>query len=188
MNFPFRFDYFSFQRAVLLLILYHALFIKWQVIDALSELPSDLTLLPLIDSSLDDSESDEALWLLRLARVLTRIEDCSHILVWGSPKAQDAQSKKEERDGRTVHRSYQVRVVELPRLKMKFQPIRRPDGQVHLHLLDHAGWFISDLSLEADGVKEERAEFGLTFLSALINRIDNCLILENQSHELQVRG
>jgi hypothetical protein len=74
--------------------------------------------------------------LYRLAQVLTRIEDMSHILVWTSkdPNTTDAEDNSSSVDWSTF-----ISSIELPRLKMKLQPRKDSHGVLRLCALDHAG-------------------------------------------------
>ena len=102
----------------------------------------DLHLLNLLDTV----GSGSASVLHRLATVLTRIEDLSHILVWTtSDNIERGADADADADSSWVH----IALVELPRLKVRFQPMKGADGAVRLHLLEQGGWFVSDL-LTAD--------------------------------------
>lgn len=113
--------------------------------------------------------------LNRLTIILARLEDLSHILVWGIKPENGNQAK--------------IHVIELPRLNAKFQPEQDENGTVRLYLLDHAGWYISD-----DFTKEVlngtnnnvKIRPGSQFLHNLLFGIENCVVLENSSKELQV--
>lgn len=73
-----------------------------------------------------------------LADVLARVEDLSHVLVWARNAAQlsDAQL--------AAGAQVAVALIELPRLKLKFEPRADPQGVLRLYSLDHADLFISD--------------------------------------------
>ena len=89
--------------------------------------------------------------LFRLASVLTRIEDLSHVLLWCSPSPIVNSITVSTPEG-----EHSIQVIELPRLKVRFQPRRDLDGVVRLYLLDQAGWFVSDsvVSLEVESTKK----------------------------------
>jgi hypothetical protein len=72
--------------------------------------------------------------LFRLASVLSRVEDLSHILVWTTAY-----------DGAATDLT-QISLIEMPRLKLRLQPHRTAAGAVRLHVADRAGWYISDMS------------------------------------------
>jgi len=92
--------------------------------------------------------------LHRLALLLSRMEDLSHVLVWAK-----ANTAKEEEDGAgsagnalsdsnnegSQALAARVELIELPRLKLRLKPVVSRNGAtVKLELLDHAGWFVSD--------------------------------------------
>jgi hypothetical protein len=116
--------------------------------------------------------------LFRICQMLTRIEDISHILVWTSPTV----------DKDLMH----IETIELPRLKIKFQPRKDESESVRLFLLEQSGWFVSEsISLQEDkaslqGYKIESALPAAPFLTKLLDGLSNCLILENSSHDLQL--
>ena len=110
--------------------------------------------------------------LFRLANVLSRIEDISHVLVWGSPNFRSSS------DIFAVDNA-KISSIELPRLKVRFQPKKDFDGCVRLYLLDHAGWFISDSV--SSGISP-----GSAFLNNLLKGIPFSLILENHAKEFRV--
>ena len=62
-----------------------------------------------------------------LAKLLSGLEDLSHVLVWATPTGEDAK----------------ISVIELPRLRLKLQPQRDLDGAWRLFMLDQPGWFVS---------------------------------------------
>eukprot|EP01012_Entosiphon_sulcatum_P024255 TRINITY_DN29428_c0_g1_i1.p1 TRINITY_DN29428_c0_g1~~TRINITY_DN29428_c0_g1_i1.p1 ORF type:complete len:4234 (+),score=586.19 TRINITY_DN29428_c0_g1_i1:35-12736(+) len=100
--------------------------------------------------------------LSRLALAMARIEDLSDVLVW-TTTPDDAEAK--------------ISLIELPRLKAKFQPQRDSDGVLRLFLLDHPGWFVSDKFATTQ-------PSGSTSLAALVRGLDQYLLLENHAHEL----
>jgi hypothetical protein len=113
--------------------------------------------------------------LYRISLMLTRIEDISHILVWTSATA--------DKD------LMNIEIIELPRLKIKFQPRKEENGDVRLYLLEQSGWFISDsISLleEKDKTEIKSTLPGSQFLAKLLEGLSNSLILENASHDLQL--
>lgn len=155
-----------------------------------SSKPSDLHLVNLLHAKKGSA-------LFRLGTILTRIEDMSHILVWttSDPNQMSKSLLK-------ISESYEkIALIELPRLKMKFQPRKDDDGAVRMYLLDHSGWFISDNvsrfeSVEAApqntdlGEEETKTKLakppGTQFLAELLDRVEDCLILENHARELQI--
>jgi hypothetical protein len=143
---------------------------------------ADLKLQNLMETT-ENLASNQRSMLYRLATVLTRLEDASHILVWSSPhhdpKAED-----------TTELGF-ISVIELPRLKVKFQPRQEEDGRVLLYLLDHEGWFLSDSFAQLNNSENameisDRHPPGTNFLKSQLMGIENCLVLENHSRELQV--
>ena len=125
------------------------------------DLDLDLHLINILDLP-EDNE------IFSLARVLTRLEDVSHILIWGK--------RQSSSDGVG---DYNITIIELPRLKVKFQPKKETDGSVKLYLLDHSGWFVSSLHGSTD--KED-----IKFLDGVLKGIEYCVILENSAKEYQV--
>ncbi|KAH3756032.1 nxn protein [Pelomyxa schiedti] len=117
-------------------------------------------------------DSEPGTMLHRLVQLLSRIEDASHILVWGVPGDL-------RQSARTDRNFVKISAVELPRIKVKFQPMQDDDGVVRLFLLDHAGWFVSDTATEGHMA-------GSGFIQKLLGGIENCLLLENQCREFRV--
>ena len=120
-------------------------------------LPNDMVLLDLMTAK-------KGSVLYRLGTVLSRIEDLSHILVWS--RAQDAGGMRNAKDVRAAAspaeaaamaaagdagaHMWPLSVVELPRLKLRFQPRADQDGVVRLWSLDQSGWFVSDNACAAE--------------------------------------
>eukprot|EP00048_Salpingoeca_helianthica_P023358 m.23852 g.23852 ORF g.23852 m.23852 type:complete len:4219 (+) comp8583_c1_seq1:2019-14675(+) len=103
--------------------------------------------------------------LFRLASVLSRVEDLSHILVWTTAYTSAASDLT------------QISLIELPRLKLRLQPHRSPTGAVRLHVADRAGWYVSDLS-DTHPARD--------LLDQLIGTLPHSLILENDGGSLMV--
>jgi len=93
--------------------------------------------------------------LHRLALLLSRMEDLSHVLVWAKATATANEEEEQPQEGEDSHISSSssstqalvahVELIELPRLKLRLKPVVSRDGAtVKLELLDHAGWFVSD--------------------------------------------
>lgn len=115
--------------------------------------------------------------LSRLAKMLTRIEDMSHILIWTT--------QADMRDSVQLDElSTKVAIIELPRLKVKFQVRKNEEGKIRLYLLEQAGWFVSDNIAKLDPEDIETSVPGIEFLGDLLKGIENCLVLENQSGDL----
>ncbi|KNC48811.1 uncharacterized protein AMSG_00592 [Thecamonas trahens ATCC 50062] len=133
--------------------------------------------------------------LVRLADVLSRLEELSHVLVWTSSSAPASAAtaaaaacvaaSEEPSDvvattltdavvllsGATVT----ISLVELPRLGARFQPRLDAAGKVKLFALDQAGWWIADLDPAAEPL-----------LDKLLVGIPHGVVLENASGELRV--
>jgi thiol-disulfide isomerase/thioredoxin len=92
-----------------------------------------------------------------LSLMLSRVEDVSHILVWGIWNAESC--------------NYDIVSVELPRLRARFQPDVGADGIKRLYFLDHPGWFVCCDSSE-------------TSLNHLTSLFDCHLLLQNESLEI----
>ena len=102
--------------------------------------------------------------LFRLASVLTRIEDLSHILVWGRPDAPGSDLSH-------------IASVELPRLKIRFSVAQTQEGQLRLALDDQAGWYVSDVldGAEEDGLPEPCR----VRLQKLVHGLEHSLLLDD---------
>jgi len=124
---------------------------------------SDLVLLDILYPA-------EGSLLFRIATVISRIEDLSHILVWASPSMGAGDQPV-------------ISMVELPRLKLRFKPQMDLDGAVRMHLQDHPGWFISE-AFVADA--PEPAPRSIKFVEQQLQGVPNCVLLQNASHELRV--
>lgn len=140
--------------------------------------PGDLFLLNLLYVAPDRDSA-----LFRLATVLARIEDLSHVLVWTTGQNDTKQSL------------CSISVIELPRLKIKFQPQVDDDGVVRLYLRDQAGWFVSpcselyassEASSESAETKAKEAALSTSPLHALLASLPHALLLENRNGELQL--
>lgn len=125
----------------------------------------------------------------RLATLLTRVEDLSHVLAWGrlKPAGDNGQQPSDSAmdTGEQSQPEASIVLVELPRLKLTFKPQMR-DSQLRLYLVDHSGWFVSDryaISKEelAKGLGREKKE-----LKDLLLGIGASIILENGAEEVQV--
>ncbi|OQR84514.1 hypothetical protein ACHHYP_13291 [Achlya hypogyna] len=78
--------------------------------------------------------------MARVAHVLGRIEDLSHVLIWSSTLPPSL--LHHEKDADPAGSLATIALIELPRLKLRFEPRRGPDGLVHLYLVDQREWFI----------------------------------------------
>ncbi|AIO00701.1 hypothetical protein LPMP_311130 [Leishmania panamensis] len=128
--------------------------------------------------------------LSNLLQMLTRIEDCSHILVWGrrcsaaSKAKPDAASADEEAahslcvEDTTGADSYvQIELIEMPRLRVRFYT--STDGassRVRLFLADQPGWRLA----EWDDFPAARWRQ----LCQLRAPFQQCLLLCNDTHEV----
>ena len=158
-----------------------------------------LTLLNLMYMTKSVLGSDEDSVLFRLARILSRIEELSHVLVWSS----SATPARAATDAATACVSAStssaesvaaglmdavvslsgsdvtLSLVELPRLGARFQPRVDSHGTIKLFALDQAGWWISDAAADPDAP-------GARSLANLLIGIPHCVVLENASGELRV--
>ncbi|KAG6965311.1 hypothetical protein JG687_00005501 [Phytophthora cactorum] len=112
-------------------------------------------------------ENDEAHTLCEL---LSRVEDLSHILVWCTNK--DAESAPSGLSSITF--------IELPRLKLKLQPIKAPEtGRIRLNVMDQNGWFVSDLTVAMpEGTSK--------YLRGLVEIAPDCFVLESDTTDLKL--
>ncbi|KDO28986.1 hypothetical protein SPRG_20090 [Saprolegnia parasitica CBS 223.65] len=78
--------------------------------------------------------------MARIAHVLGRIEDLSHVLIWTATLPTALLQHETESD--PVGELSQIALIELPRLKLRFEPRRGDDGRVHLYMVDQREWFI----------------------------------------------
>ncbi|CUG89319.1 zinc finger protein, putative [Bodo saltans] len=94
--------------------------------------------------------------------VLIKVEDASHILVWGvddhitSTDDVGNVMKNEEEQSNAAASSFQIHLIELPRLRAKFQPKLISEGThstTRLLLLDHPGWM---LATSADLIQQQQ--------------------------------
>ncbi|CAH0482965.1 unnamed protein product [Peronospora belbahrii] len=123
-------------------------------------------LLNLLETS-SARENDE---VLALSQLLSRLEDLSHILVWCSIKVKQSVPCKVS----------SIAFIELPRLKLKFQPNRDPvSGRVRLDVMDQNGWFVSDLTVT---MLEDTSKY----LRRLIAITPDCFVLESDTTDLKL--
>ncbi|EDQ90981.1 uncharacterized protein MONBRDRAFT_31645 [Monosiga brevicollis MX1] len=108
--------------------------------------------------------------LHRLASVLARIEDLSHVLVWGHGPTQSHGSLTDAH----LSQLTEIDCIELPRLKLRFKPEMCIDGVRRLAVLDQGGWYISD-------ALHDEAVPGREQLRALCETLHQGLLLENAS-------
>ena len=104
--------------------------------------------------------------LHRLASVLTRIEDLSHILVWGKPSTPGSE---------LVH----IESVELPRLKIRFSVQWTQEGQLRLALDDQAGWYVSDVLDDGDDLHSGLPSPCRQQLRELVRGLEHSLLLDD---------
>ncbi|KAL4094321.1 hypothetical protein PRIC1_009982 [Phytophthora ramorum] len=121
-------------------------------------------------SMLEASSARENEEILALSVLLSRVEDLSHILVWCTNK--DAQSIPGGLSS--------IAFIELPRLKLKLQPIKDPlSGRVRLNVMDQNGWFVSDLTV---AMPKETSKY----LRGLIEIAPDCFVLESDTTDLKL--
>ncbi|OWZ23137.1 hypothetical protein PHMEG_0002034 [Phytophthora megakarya] len=108
--------------------------------------------------------------ILALTELLSRVEDLSHILVWCTSKeTESAQSRLSS-----------IAFIELPRLKLKFQPEKSPlSGRVRLNVMDQNGWFVSDMTV---AMSNETSKY----LRGLVKIAPDCFILESDTTDLKL--
>ncbi|RMX67281.1 hypothetical protein DD238_002126 [Peronospora effusa] len=125
-----------------------------------------LYLLSLLEAS-SAGENDE---VLALSKLLSRVEDLSHILVWcANEVAQSAPCGVSS-----------IRFIELPRLKLKLQPQKDPVSErVRLNVMDQNGWFVSDLTVAM-------LEGTSTYLRSLLAITPGCFVLESDTSDLKL--
>ncbi|CAI5729997.1 unnamed protein product [Peronospora destructor] len=125
-----------------------------------------LYLLSLLEAS-SAGENDE---VLALSKLLSRVEDLSHILVWCTNKV--AQS--------APYGVSSIAFIELPRLKLKLQPQKDPVSErVRLNVMDQNGWFVSDLTCAMlEGTSK--------YLCSLIAMTPDCFVLESDTTDLKL--
>lgn len=119
----------------------------------LSRRSRQLVLLNLVDAPRDSP-------LYRLAEVITRIEDLSHVLAWTSS------------DVVFPNEQVNMSLIELPRLKLKLQPRTDENGVVRLYSLDHADLFISDFRDE--------------LVDRLVKAMPHSILMEDSGRELSL--
>ncbi|KAG7392086.1 hypothetical protein PHYPSEUDO_002310 [Phytophthora pseudosyringae] len=121
-------------------------------------------------SMLEARSARESAEVLALSELLSRVEDLSHILVWCSNK--DADSAPSGLSS--------IAFIELPRLKLKLQPIKDPaTGRVRLNVMDQNGWFVSDLTVAMpEGTSK--------YLRGLVEIAPDCFVLESDTTDLKL--
>ncbi|KAE9011489.1 hypothetical protein PF007_g10769 [Phytophthora fragariae] len=121
-------------------------------------------------SMLDACSARESEEVVALSELLSRVEDLSHILVWCTNK--DEQSAPRGLSS--------VAFIELPRLKLKLQPVKDPlSGRVRLSVMDQNGWFVSDLTV---AMPEETSRY----LRGLVKIAPDCFVLESDTTDLKL--
>eukprot|EP00941_MAST-03F_sp_MAST-3F-sp1_P005353 g5353.t1 len=145
----------------------------------------DLILLNLLEAGTGEQRGNDDV-LYRLSSLLARIEDLSHVLVWTNENVLEEGKMEEDKLSK-------IAVIELPRMKLRFQPIADSNGVVRLHLLGQDGWFVSETFSPVEYKDRELStpsSTGLSLrrrqISKLLRGMDNSLILENHCHQFQV--
>ncbi|RLN73048.1 hypothetical protein BBJ28_00012419, partial [Nothophytophthora sp. Chile5] len=112
-------------------------------------------------------ESNE---VIALSKLLTRVEDLSHILVWCTRKDTSA----------TPMTLSSIAFIELPRLKLKLQPAKdATSGRIRLDVMDQNGWFVSELTLAMpEGTSK--------YLRELVEIAPDCFVLESDTTDLKL--
>lgn len=112
-------------------------------------------------------ESDE---VLTLCELLTRVEDLSHVLVWCTSKDETT----------TPSGLSSIAFIELPRLKLKLQPMSDPEtGRLRLNVMDQNGWFVSDLTV---AMPDDTSKY----LRGLVEIAPDCFVLESDTTDLKL--
>ncbi|KAG6968861.1 hypothetical protein JG688_00005595 [Phytophthora aleatoria] len=121
-------------------------------------------------SMLEACSARENVEVHTLCELLSRVEDLSHILVWCTNK--DAESAPSGLSSITF--------IELPRLKLKLQPIKDPEtGRIRLNVMDQNGWFVSDLTVAMpEGTSK--------YLRGLVEIAPDCFVLESDTTDLKL--
>ncbi|KEG08962.1 NXN protein [Trypanosoma grayi] len=123
--------------------------------------------------------------LFPLLQLLTRLEDCSHILVWG--RASATQPRAEEGEKGTSATLADVVSIELPRLRAKLHPhVDTTTGRLRLHLADHPGWYIAeadDIPHSTGSKKSSGSSGGQDFLHQLQRPFQECVTLCNSTND-----
>ncbi len=99
----------------------------------------------------------------RIAQVLTRIEDLSHILCWTTSGLG------------VVGAPVSIALIELPRLNLKFRPVAGADGKVRLCSMEYDGLFISDRHVDLP--EWETLSVGIPFSVLLESPVGELLFL-----------
>eukprot|EP00931_Biecheleriopsis_adriatica_P073552 TRINITY_DN47812_c0_g1_i1.p1 TRINITY_DN47812_c0_g1~~TRINITY_DN47812_c0_g1_i1.p1 ORF type:complete len:4288 (-),score=931.49 TRINITY_DN47812_c0_g1_i1:37-12879(-) len=110
-------------------------------------------------------------FLSRLAHLFARIEDLGHVLVWGGAQVEEDASSAED--------IRKVALIELPRLKLRFQSRRSADeSTTRIYSLDHDGWYVAEAGMDTAATS--------TLLKDLLVGLPHSLILEKETKELQM--
>ena len=126
---------------------------------------------------------------VRIMKLLCRLEDLSHLLVWckHNSKSHSNETKSEQSNGisddtenTALFSLSEIEQIDLPRLKMKLQPKTDKDGIVRLYLLDQNGWFISD-KVSSDLSYSENS-----ILLQALKGTSNSIFIENDQNQLQL--
>lgn len=116
--------------------------------------------------------ADKSADILALSKLLARVEDLSHILIWCAP------SEDNSMEGDIVSIA-SIAFIELPRLKLKLKPRRESPDSIRLDVLDQSGWSVSDLTFGVRG--------GLsTYLQSIIDLTPDCFVLESDTKDLKL--
>ena len=127
-----------------------------------------------------DPKHAENKTLHNLRNILTRIEDISHILIWGKA-ANEIKS-----EDNLAEEFLNISGIELPRLKLRFTPKEHEDGITRLHIADDDSWYITDrysldLKDEDKTILLERDAISKHFVG-----LPHTLLLQNQADEFQI--
>lgn len=135
-----------------------------EAMDLCGEAESEETwqLLNLLDAASDESSDMEI-----LCQLLGRVEDLSHVLVWCESNEGDKPN------------SARVTLIELPRLKLRFELKNTSGGRLRLDVMDQNGWFVSDLTLSI-------TDSASKYLRDLLKISPDCLIFESDTTDLKM--
>jgi hypothetical protein len=107
----------------------------------------------------------------RLAELLVRLDNLSHILVWARNTTQAFVLGGENQSD--IQDVGELDIVELPRLRLAFSPRLNSRQQLLLYSQEHSGWFINESKNQLETDSLQRLCYG----------IPHYIILENASHE-----
>ncbi|DAZ97871.1 TPA: LOW QUALITY PROTEIN: hypothetical protein N0F65_003298 [Lagenidium giganteum] len=135
-----------------------------ETMDVLEESADEvLHLMNLLDTSSSGKE------VRALAKLLCRMEDISHILVWCTvPSSSD-------------EKFCSIAFIEMPRLKLKLRPTKiASSGRIRLDIMDQNGWFVSDLTFGVNNRDSSK------HLQRLIDATADSILIESDTKDLRI--